>query len=516
MNFANPDPSLNWQDRWPMILLICLAAIIPLLMVNFPPLVDLYGHLGRYAVQTDLANRPELQPFYSYRWQLIGNLGADLLVQLLHGVLGLEGAVRFTVILTQLLGALGLLLIAREVHGRITPFAVAAIPLLYGYPFNYGFINYALSMALAMLAFVVWLRLRRTNRMTGALIWLGASGAGIWICHTYGWAFFGLLCGSAMLAQVILARMRPAAAVARIIGACWPLLLPIIPMAIWRAEATGAALSGWSFVFKLYWLISPLRTQWEHLDIGSVFVIVAALVLMRVLVRWFVWDLKMSLAAIVCFAAYAILPSVVFGSAFADMRLLPYAFALALLAVRMQALGPKANAFVSTVAIGFFAARMVITGTAYVVQDREIQAELAALDKIPQGARVAFFVVKPCWAAWESPVLDHIGGAAIARRNAFVNDQWQQPGVNPMTVHYPAAGRFDRDPSHLTQREDCSHQMRPKLSESIWSLPLDAFTHVWIVGEVGQSIFVPPRLERVPYTGAGQLYTVTPYSGDAP
>ena len=121
----------DWLDRWPVVLLICLAAIAPLLVVDFPPLVDLYGHLGRYAVQTDLANRPALQPYYFYEWKLIGNLGADILVQLLHGVLGLEGSVRFVVILTQLLGAAGLLLVSREVHGRITPFAVAAIPMAY-------------------------------------------------------------------------------------------------------------------------------------------------------------------------------------------------------------------------------------------------------------------------------------------------------------------------------------------------------------------------------------------------
>ena len=91
-------------------------------------------------------------------------------------MLGLEASVHFVVILTQFLGALGLLLIAREVHGRVTPFAVAAIPLLYGYPFNYGFINYALSMALAMLAFVLWLRLHRGEREVAARLWLGVVG----------------------------------------------------------------------------------------------------------------------------------------------------------------------------------------------------------------------------------------------------------------------------------------------------------------------------------------------------
>ncbi|MFM7403904.1 MAG: hypothetical protein ACKO1N_07385, partial [Erythrobacter sp.] len=279
MSFANTDrlvpiggaaQPLGWLDRWPAVLLICLAAIAPLLVVvDIPPLVDLYGHLGRYAVQTELAERPALQPFFTYEWKLIGNLGGDIIVEVLHPLLGLDGAVRATVIITQLLGALGLLLVSREVHGRITPFAIAAIPLLYGYPFNYGFINYALSMAMAMLAYAAWLRIRRQGHERAAALWLAGAGAEIWVSHTYGWAFLGLLTGSTMLVEVWAARLHPVRAVARIVGACWPLLLPVVPMVIWRAESSGAAVSGWAWQFKLNWMLSPLRTYWRDFDLAS-------------------------------------------------------------------------------------------------------------------------------------------------------------------------------------------------------------------------------------------------------
>ncbi len=501
--------AFGWLDRWPVILLVCLAAITPLLLVDFPPLVDLYGHLGRYAVQTDLANRPELQAFYTYEWKLIGNLGADILVQALHGLLGLEASVHFVVILTQLLGALGLLLIARELHGRVTPFAVAAIPLLYGYPFNYGFINYALSMALAMLAFVLWLRLHRGEREVAARLWLGVAGAAIWVCHTYGWAFLGLMAGSAMLCEVFAARSRPVAAVLRILGACWPLLLPIIPMVIWRAESTGAAMGDWSLEFKLFWLISAFRTQWYNLDVGALAVI-GALMGWALFSKTVRYDRSVGVAALLCFICYAIMPSRVFGSAFADMRLVPYAFALALVAIGPLRLGAKVLQAAGAIALALFVGRMAVTGAAYIQQDRRAQAELTALEPMPMGARIAFFVVKPCWNPWAMPVLDHVVGAGIARRNAFVNDQWQQPGVNPMRVHYPAAGPFYRDPSHLVQREDCSHRIRPKLSQSLAKLPLGAFTHVWIVGEFSQPVAVPDGLVPVPYGGAGLLYAIEP------
>jgi hypothetical protein len=507
--FSGASHAFGWLDRWPVIALVCLAAIAPLLVVEFPPLVDLYGHLGRYAVQTGLAERPELQPYFSYEWKLIGNLGADLLVQALYPLLGLEASVRWVVILAQALGALGLVLVSREMHGRVTPFALAAIPLLYGYPFNYGFINYALSMALAMLAFVAWRRLQRAGRGGAAQLWLAAVGAAIWVCHTYGWAFLGLLCGSAMLQEVIAERRRPVAAVGRILGACWPLLLPVVPMVIWRAESSGAGLSGWDIQFKKVFLLSPLRAVWSSIDVGSLGVL-GVLLGWALVDRGVRFERSLGIAALLCLAFFFILPNKVFGSAFADMRLLPYGIALALVAIAPRPGRSPIGMAMAVLALAFFAGRMAVTGAGYMEQDRVVQATLPALDKLPKGARVAFFVVKPCWVAWRLPELDHLAGVAMARRNAFVNDQWQQPGVNPMVVHYPAAEPYVRDPSHLVTREECTHGQRPKLSYALDRLPRAAFTHVWIVGAYAEPLVVPEGFVRVPYRGMGQLFRVEP------
>jgi hypothetical protein len=42
---------------------LVLLCALPLLWPDIPPLVDLPGHMGRYRVQLDLANSPELQAF---------------------------------------------------------------------------------------------------------------------------------------------------------------------------------------------------------------------------------------------------------------------------------------------------------------------------------------------------------------------------------------------------------------------------------------------------------------------
>lgn len=518
MSRLNPSPIVplggapsprGLLDRWPVFVLACLAAIAPLLVVGIAPLTDLYGHLGRYAVQTELAQRPGLQPFFTFEWKLIGNLGGDLIVEALYPLLGLEGSVRVMVIITQLLGALGLLLVSREVHGRITPFALAAIPLLYGFPFNFGFINYALSMALAMLAYVVWLRLRKAGREGAATVWLGVAGAAIWIAHTYGWAFLGLLAGSTMLVEVIAARMHPLRAILRILAACWPLLLPVAPMVIWRAESSGAAMSGWDLRYKFNWAISPLRTYWRDYDLASLAVL-ALLLLWALFSRSVRYDRRIGLAAVLCIACFIALPFRVFGSAFADMRLAPYALALALVAIGPVRLQSRMLIAASVLALAFFGVRITTTAMAYQAQDRQVQAALPALEKMPEGARVAFFSVKPCRTRWALAPLDHLGGAAMARRSAFANDQWQQPGVNPMRVRYPAAEPFVRDPSHLVQRDDCIGATRPPLTATLAKVPLEAFTHIWIVGELPKDLPPPEGFVAVPDVGRSLLFARRP------
>jgi hypothetical protein len=165
---------------------------------------------------------------------------------------------------------------------------------------------------------------------------------------------------------------------------------------------------------------------------------------------------------------------------------------------------------VSLIALAFFAGRSVTTVAAYIEQDQRIARDVPALDAIPIGARVAFFVVKPCSVRWALPVLDHVGGLVMARRSAFVNDQWQQPGVNPLIVRYPAAGRFTHDPSHLVRPDRCNNSYRPGISRVLNELPRGAFTHVWIVGEVAGAKPPPAGFVPVPNAGKGLLYAITP------
>src|SRR4051812_13154016 len=157
-------PPRRWWEHPALLGVVVLLSAVPLLWPGIPPLVDLPGHMGRYAVQLDIDGSPALQAFYDFKWQLIGNLGVDLLVVPLAHVFGLQLAVKLIVLAIPPMTVAGLLWVAREVHLRVPPTAFFALPFAYSFPFMFGFVNFALSMALALLAFALWLRLARLGR----------------------------------------------------------------------------------------------------------------------------------------------------------------------------------------------------------------------------------------------------------------------------------------------------------------------------------------------------------------
>lgn len=514
MTFSLSHSVTASRGRWNYMVFAALVALslVPLLAVGLPPLSDLYGHLGRYVIQTDLANRPELARYYAFEWKVIGNLGVDLLVEALHTHLGLEGAVKASVIVTQLLAATGILAISRQVHGRITPFAIFALPLIYGFPFNFGFLNFSLAMALALVTFAIWLRLRQSAGRWWPHLLLAIAGPAIWLCHTYGWAFLGLMCGSTALADAIERKDRLQTLVLRVLGECWPLLIPLVPMLAWRADAVGSKTDGWSILVKAFWLASPLRTGSIILD-GLSLQIMAILGYWAARNKWAQFDRRIAYAAIFCAVAFFILPSRVFGSYYADMRLVPYMFALALLSISIERFPPATVRWITWVALAFFLVRTTITTVVYVEREKSMDQALVTLNAVPKSARLATFVVRPCKDGWSPPLLWHVGSMALVRRNAFVNDQWEFPGMNLLEIRKPDAGYFARDPSQMAQPDTCPKRTLPSLTQILDHLPHDAFTHVWILGELPARMPQRATLMPIPHQGPGMLYKVAQSRG---
>ena len=480
---ANRDAEASpWWESRVFLLLVVLATALPLIYPPVPPLVDLFGHMGRYRVELDLNNSPWLQRYFNYHWAAIGNLGVDLLVIPLGEIFGLEAAVKLIVLAIPPMTAAGFLWVAREVHGRIPPTVFFALPFIYGFPFMFGFVNFTLSVALAFLAFGLWLRLGRLDR-TALRSWLFVPiSLVVFFCHTYGWGLLGLMCFSA---DAVRLHDR---------GRSWwrsgieaalhtsVMALPILVMLIWRSEAHGGQTIDWfNWKIKWRWIYSALRDRWKLFDIGSL-VVTALVFLFAIVSRKLTLSRNLAFSAIVLAAAFAIVPRIVFGSAYADMRLVPYLFAVALLAIRFRGAPDRRTAHVlAVIGLLFFATRTAANTISLGLAGKDQTEKLAAIDQMPRGARVISLVGMPCTEYWPLLRNGHLGAMVIVRREGFSNDQWLLEGVNLLDLKYRAAGYFAADPSQLVRPDRCRDPLHRTISESLGALPRNDFDYVWLI-----------------------------------
>jgi hypothetical protein len=470
-----------WESRWTVAALILLSAV-PLLWPAIPPLVDLPGHIGRYRVELDLDRSPGLARFYTFQWQLIGNLGIDLLVVPLSKVMPLELAVKLIVLSIPPLTVAGFLWVAREVHGRIPPTALFAVPLAYNYPFLFGFANFALSMAFAFLAFGLWLRLARMGRLKlRAAVFVPLSMA-LWVTHTFGWGALGVMAYSAELVRQHDKGRGYLKSALRSAFHCLSLAPPILLMLAWRSGHVKGQTGDWfNWQAKYHWLVMAIRDRWIWFDVLSLAVIV--LLIVRAL-RSKRIGFSRNLAASALFLAlvFLLLPRIVFGSAYADMRLVPYAFATALIAIRLrEGVDWGFARRVALVGLAFAVVRTAGSSASFFLYARSWDGELAALDYLPPGARLLSFVGKSCTEQWWLPHFEHLPAVALERKQAFSNDQWTMAGAQLLRVKYREGGRFTRDPSQIVTDGKCPHEVWFPVNRSLRDFPRAAFDFVWLI-----------------------------------
>lgn len=479
-DYESPYPRPWWETRWFVAALIVLSAV-PLLYPPNPPLVDLFGHLGRYRVQLEIDSSPWLSRYYGYEWKPIGNLGVDLLLIPLSKLLGLELTVKLIVLSIPAMMAAGFLWVAREVHHRLPPTAAFALPFAYSYPFHYGFANFSLSMAFAFLAFGFWLRLARLGKLRlRALLFIPISFV-VFFTHTFGWGTLGLLCFSAEAVRQHdkgsgWLMSGPKAAMHAIV-----MILPALVILIWRSEVSGPLSRGWwLWGRKWEWVYSVLRDQWFWFDVGAL-ILVALLLVYALFSRRLVLSRNLAFSALVLAAVFVMLPAQVFGSAFADMRLAPFVVVVFVLAIRFRAETHLPTARVlAMLALAFFLVRTAGTTASLAIASNDQQAKLEAIDHMPMGARVASLAGRACRDEWKLPRNGHLGAMVMVRRHGFSNDQWVIDGTNLLTLRSREAGLFSADPSQIVAPNGC--KPRPWwIDRALARLPRDQFDYVWMI-----------------------------------
>jgi hypothetical protein len=456
---------------------LALLATVPFLVADIPPLADFPGHVGRYHVMLDVGRSPYLQRFYGFRWTLVGNLGADLLMLAVGPVLGAERGAWAIAALTPALMVLGIFAVSRAVHGRVQPTAFLALPFVYASAFERGFLNYDLAVSLALLALALWIG-------WSARPWLRAAvfvplAFGIWVCHAAGWGLLGLFIGGYELQAAIRAQgWRLAAvgmAILRLLPLTPPALLNVGTISRGAPAAVVAASTPHSFaglaLYKVSFFFDQLHDRLHLLDAASVLLLLALFLFARS--RAASVSPALGVSAALVGLVLILMPPTAAGIALADFRLAPVAVIVFILSIRAESM--RGASLIVASALALTGLRLAVTAYGWDADAKAYQRHLSALQWTPMGARILALVPNEGAAApYTALPMGHLADLAIVRRDALVNSEWTIAGANLLQVKANADIAYHIDPSQFVVPD--------KVGQALATAPLDHFDYVWVLG----------------------------------
>lgn len=460
--------------QW-LIVLIALTAL-PMLIVSVPGASDYPNHLARHHIFALAGSGTALDEYFAVDWRWVGNLGIDLPVLALTPLLGVETATRLMSALIAPLTVAGILMLSRSTHGRVTGSAMLALPFAFAQPYLFGFLNYCLSVALALILAAIWNYSRPSFQRSLAF---GLSAIVVWTAHIMGWAIFLILVAGAELAMVrgqrdLFARIWRAT----------PLLAPVVPLLIWPMEGNGRLF--WQepdfLVSKAMNFVTVLKGLAMPFDLAMTAVIGLAATLAVLWAGGRRIERRLAVGAALLLIASLLLPTTVLGSWGADLRLTPVAVMVAIMAIGPAA-RPARERMLIALGASLFVLRAGWTAVQWHKADRVLQSRLTLLNEVPKGSRLGFLSVQGECRNWTLTPDRKLGAYAITRRNSFANTLFQIPGSDLMTLRRPSdrAYWFDGSqdiPTLCPQNEPDMDTLRARMT----LMKQDGFTALWIAG----------------------------------
>ncbi|WP_245892390.1 hypothetical protein [Novosphingobium guangzhouense] len=478
-------------------------AFAPVLLASVPGFVDMPSHMARHHVLANIAHDPALGRMFSVHWQWIANLGADLPSVLLTPLLGSERATVVVAALLAPLMVLGLFQLSRAAHGRVSASAFVALPFAMHQAWMWGFLNYCMGVALALLV-AAWLYARPRGRSRDQAL-LAVAALGVWTAHMASWVILLILALGNELGGL------------RNWRELWPairrnlvLLIPIVPLLLWRSEASGNG-GGPAYVdfvnTKLIVFASALRGTDKFVDLVLLAAIGGASVVALVWAAGRRLERRLLISGMLLVIATVAAPTTILNAWGTDLRTAPIALLVLVLAIAPSA-RPERERLVVIAGIALFCVRVGTVARDWTVHGRSLEQRLTVLEAVPHGSRLGYLWAAPeCGFPWRLVPDEKLGSYALTRRDAYTNTLFMVDNAKLMTIRDPllaqrwVSGSQDVPPLCPQNRADLA-----TLHTKMAAMRADGFDAVWVSGGVPADLPPPPGFVVAKRAGGDTLF----------
>ncbi len=301
---------------------LCVILLVPFAVAPIPPLLDFPNHVAEMYVIAHDATDPILSKIFSIHWTVVANSGVELVMPILLRWFPLWDTGRVFIVLALLLPLVGTIAYSRAVFGRWSAWSLAGGLVAYNTLYLLGFMNFVISLGLALLLAAAWISNR--GRFPAWTIIGGSIGAVLlFFVHLYGLIYFGLLIGTHELVSLWGPPGRrwptPGAVLRRLVPDLLIFVVPAVLLLTSTLAATAGPTERLSLKLKLGELFFPFLTYYQTADR---LVMIAVLVLMAALLIWGRAQVAVqaALAAIALMAVWPFVPHVAMQTAYLDSR----------------------------------------------------------------------------------------------------------------------------------------------------------------------------------------------------
>jgi len=440
-------PALSFRHAMLALVAVYVVCLMPLLLVQNPPLHDYMFHIARIYILNHWQASPALKDYYVIGSFILPNIAFDVIAVLLSKLMPLETAGRVFIGLTLALQLSGCMALYRTLHGRYGLWPLVAGLFLYNWIFLFGFLNYLFGVGLLLWATAIWISLTPRSNVGVKLLSGTALSLALFFSHLIACGLFAVIVAGYEIQRALpILRNQPARALERlVVGAS----IFIVPIGLFFASSTAGEagnITSHSFVNLLRTppiFVRALLSGDYLIDLVSLGAMAACVVIL-------IWRGRLILAPpmvlplILLILSFLAMPHELFGGWGADTRI-PIVIVFVLIAVVRPVLRDRRweAAFVAIVA-GTTIFQSAIRSYDWLGYDTVIQEFRTAFMTLP--ARSVLLIASetdvPSFQdidlqLWQPP-LPHVGAlAALDGRDIFVPDTFAHVGQQPITITAP-------------------------------------------------------------------------------
>lgn len=368
---------------------VCLFfLLIPVWVVEIPPLVDVINHGARVFVIANYDSSPFFQEHFEIAFEPIPNVALDLLLVPLVGYVGLWTAFKLFISLSILLFAIGCYLVSASGWERPSLTVFIAWLLFYGSTFYFGYLNYLFGIGLFLIALGLWLRWRKKFSALRVVI-LVLVGSASYLSHLSAIVFLGIAIAVVNLYDLV---RSPEREKRHLVSYGCDLLIFLAPAAAFLLyignSGAPSALEWNSLSGKFAALFGPFRSFDIPVDIA----IAAGLAVFfgsLILKREYKFDPLLFTLGIVFLFLFAVFPGVLVATD-TDARFVLPGFIFLVLSFRLEQPRTKLSV-IFLLLLSLFLVRQGIVSYRFLQMEAILEREIALLDAIPPNSRVLAF-----------------------------------------------------------------------------------------------------------------------------